>query len=488
MFWLDAKSVATAEQGFNAIGTLCGVAESSIENVKLRLGSHSERCLLINDNTDNPKTDYVNYIPSGKRGDIWFTTRIPECVIYGTVGNQMLDGLAPKPARSLLLRAAQIPENRWKDMTHAAIAVVDAVVSHTLAIVQAGAYIRSNLCTIEGYPVLFQEQKQRLIEFHSDQVLSTYGNVYATFEISAEFLQKSRSQNDLDALELLHIVAFLHDHEISEEMFDTASGSALDTLETGLMNGRIFSRNHILRLPEYLQRKWSSPGGRTRWRNARSILASLSIVKIGESRAFGTMSLHSSLHTWAKERQDRYTRCEAWQSAATILALWGCTFHMSRFFGSPLIPHMGACSSHEFEDYMEGRSDLETAKILFQPAEMYKSCRWNNRLLNSLIPRISSRLMRSDQTGKQFELKIKQYTASVYFVQANFKKAVRTLEDIADKQIRAAGDDDPLVIALHDELFHAYIEVGQDSNAIQLIEKVVNVRQKLPKDGLEPEY
>lgn len=375
-----------------------------------------------------------------------------------------------------------------EDMTHAAIAVVDAVESHTLAIVQAGAYIRSNLCTIEEYPVLFQEQKQRLIEFHSDQVLSTYGNVYATFEISAEFLQKTRSRNDLDALELLHIVAFLHNHEISEEMFDTASGSALDTLETGLMNGRIFSRNHILRLPEYLQRKWSSPGGRTRWRNARSILASLSIVKIGEFRGYSTMSLRSLLNTWAKERQDRYTRCEAWQSAATILALWGCTIHISRVFGSPLIPHMGACSSHDFEEYTEGRSDVETAQVLFQLAEIYKSCWWNNRLLTSLIPRISSRLTRSDQVGEQFDLQIKQYTASVYFMQASFKKAVRSLEEIAEKQIRAAGEDDPLVIALHDKLIPAYIEIGQDSNAIQLIEKVANVRQKLPEDGLEPEY
>lgn len=324
------------------------MAEPSIENVKIRLGSHSERWLLIIDNADNPKTDYAKYIPSGKRGDILITTRIPECVIYGTVGSQMLDGLAPELARSLLLRAARIPENQWKDKAHAATAVVEALESHTLAIMQAGAYIRSNLCTIEEYPTLFREQKQ-ILEFHSDQVLSTYGNVYATFEISADYLQKSQSQDDLDALELLHIVAFLHNTGISEEMFELASELALDVLETGKTHGKAFSRNHILKLPECLQGQWSSPGGRTRWRKARSILASLSIVKIEECGGYSTMSLHSLLHAWARKRQDYYTRCKAWQSAATILELLACTFHRYAFPGSSLLAHVRAFSRHDFE-------------------------------------------------------------------------------------------------------------------------------------------
>ncbi len=59
------------------------------------------------------------------------TTRIPECVIYGTVGSQMLDGLAPELARSLLLRAAQISENRWEIVAQAATAIVEALESHT---------------------------------------------------------------------------------------------------------------------------------------------------------------------------------------------------------------------------------------------------------------------------------------------------------------------------------------------------------------------
>lgn len=366
MFWLDAKNVATAEQDFSAIGTLCGVAEPSIGNVKSWLGSHSERWLLIIDNADSPQTDYANYIPSGKRGDILITTRVPECVIYGNVGSQLLDGLVPELAQSLLLQAAQIPKTRWKDMAHAATVVVEALNSHTLAIVQAGAYIRSNLCTIQEYPLLFREHRQRLLEFQSNQVLSTYGSVYATFEISAEYLQKSQLQAGHDALELLHIIAFLNNERISEEMFELTSNSALDVLERGSMNGYALSRKDILRLPEYLQVKWLTPGGRTRWRNARSILAALSIVKIEEDSTFSDMSLHPLLHAWAKERQDYRTRCRAWQSASTMLALLGCSLRRDFSFGAAkfFLSHSRACLSHGYENYTRETSRFETAQAL----------------------------------------------------------------------------------------------------------------------------
>ena len=366
MFWLDAKNAATAEQGFNAIGTLCKMAEPDIENVKLRLGSHSERWLLIIDNADNPKTDYANYIPSGGRGDILITTRIPDCAIYGTVGSHMLDGLTPELARSLLLRAARIPENRWKDVTQAATAVVEALKSHTLAIVQAGAYIRSNLCTIEEYPTLFREQRQRLLQFHSDQVLSTYGNVYATFEISAEYLQNSQSQADQDALELLHIIAFLNNILISEKTFGVASQFALNVLETGLLNDKSFSRKHILRLPGYLQTKWSSPGGRTRWRNACSVLVSLSIVKITDFCAYSMVSLHSLVHAWAKERQDHHTRREALYSAATILALGNHTVHTDLDHRVPFLLHWGPCLEYLYEKKPKEISDVGNSLAVLQ--------------------------------------------------------------------------------------------------------------------------
>jgi len=93
----------------------------------------------------------------------------------------MLDGFVPPLTRSLRLRAAQIPENQWKDVTQAVTAVVEALESYTLAIIQAGVYIRSSLCTIEEYSGLSREQKQRLLEFYFNQVLSTYGNVDAIF-------------------------------------------------------------------------------------------------------------------------------------------------------------------------------------------------------------------------------------------------------------------------------------------------------------------
>ena len=166
--------------------------------------------------------------------------------------------LEPKLARKLLLRATSIIESQWKEKEKAAMAVVNILGSHTLAIIQAGAYIRQNLCTLEEYPTLFQEKRVQLLEFYSRQNLSVYHNVYTTFEVSAEYLQKSKLPESLDALDLLHTLAFMHNNGISEIMFQRASQYASELKDSGINNDEevlALSMHHITRLPDYAQQE-----------------------------------------------------------------------------------------------------------------------------------------------------------------------------------------------------------------------------------------
>ena len=253
--------------------------------MKSWLACSSQWWLLILDNADNLEIDYFEYMPSTRSGDILLTTRNRECATHNTVGYETLDSLEPELARELLLRASCTTETRWKEKEEAAMAVVEILGSHTLAIIQAGAFIRKKLCTLEQYPIIFQQQKKQLLKFHSKQNLSVYHNVYATFEVSAEYLQNSQSPEGMDALNFLHILAFMHNIGISETMFQKASEYACELKETGTSNDdKVLSLSvrHVARLPEYFQQGRFSPQDHLRWRRARTILESFSIITVQE--------------------------------------------------------------------------------------------------------------------------------------------------------------------------------------------------------------
>lgn len=426
-FWLDARSIITIEQSYIYIGRRCDAAEPIIvENVKSLLACNNQRWLLIIDNADDPDIDYSEYIPSSKRGDILLTTRNPECVTYNSVGSEILGDLEPKLAQKLLLRATYLTESRWMEKEKAAMAVVRILGSHTLAIIQAGAFIRQKLCTLEEYPTLFQQQKGQLLKFQSKQNLSAYGNVYATFEVSAEYLQKSKLQENSDALNLIHTLAFLHTSGISETIFQRASEYASELRDWGTSNDEpvlSLSMSHVARLPDYTKKTWSSLQDPLRWRKALSILESLSIITVREDDDFTAISVHLLVHVWAKERQDHQSRCRAWQSAATIVAL-SCQGQYSYCPFFVLIqPHVRACVNHEINDYTEHMTDMEAAQILFVFAHVLLAMR-DKRPFKVLVQRIRLRLESQSGADQEMSLQIKSFTGNVFLHQREYGKAV----------------------------------------------------------------
>lgn len=128
----------------------------------------------------------------------------------------------------------------------------------------------------------------------------------------------------MDALTFLHTLAFMHNSGISEALFQRASKYASELRDTGTNDDEevlSLTIRHVARLPEYAQQGWSSLQDRLRWRKASAVLKSLSIINMQEDDNCITTSTHSLVHAWAKERQDHQSRCKAWQSATTILAL-----------------------------------------------------------------------------------------------------------------------------------------------------------------------
>ena len=465
------------------MGRQCDVAEPSVASVKSCLASNSQRWLVIIDNADDAERDYSGYIPSGMSGDVLFTTRVSECETYNTVGSEKLDDLEPGLARKLLYRAADIAESRWKENEKAAMAILTILGSHTLAIIQAGAFIKKGLCSLEQYPSVFKQQQGKLLKFHAKQNLSAYGNVYATFEVSAEYLQKSALPEASDALDLLHIIAFMHNSGISETMFQRASEYASKLGESGTLNDKksLWSlANHTARLLEYVQ-GWTGFRDHIRWREACTFLENLSIVTIHRNDDSYTISMHSLVHAWAKERQGPQSQCRAWQTAATIVAL-SCEGHYDyQHFFIAIQAHVRACVDPEIEDFTRTLSDMEAAQIYLQFAYVLYRIR-DIRSLDPLVKRIRLRLQDKFGDDHEVAIEIKKFTGRMYMAQGKYGEAVAVYEDILEKRSRVLPDDNASRLNSQHGLAVAYRRNGQTDKALQLFEHIVKVRERLAED------
>ena len=436
---------------------------------------------MIIDNADESERDYAQYIPSGMSGDVLFTTRVPECKEYNTVGSEKLEDLEPELALELLYRAADIAESQWKEKKEAAMAIVKILGLHTLAIIQAGAFIKKGLCSLEQYPIVFKQQQGKLLKFHAKQNLSTYGNVYATFEVSAEYLQKSALPEASDALDLLHIIAFMHSSGISETMFQRASkyASALrDSEPDEDKEGLSLSARHTARLPDYVQ-GWTGVQDRIRWREACTVLENLSIITVNKNDDCFAISVHSLIHAWAKTRQERQSQCRAWQAAATIVALSCEGYWGYQPFFTAVHAHVRACVNPEIEDYTRTLSDMEAAQIYFQLAYVLYQMR-DDRSLHPFIERIRLRLQDRFENDHKVAIEIKTFTGRIYIAQEKHSEAVAVFQDIMETRSRVLPDDDALRLELQHELAVAYRNIGQVDKAVQLFEHVVKVRERLP--------
>ena len=483
MFWLDGTSKGTADQGYIEIGRKCGKFQLKVEDVKSWLACNSQRWLLIIDNADDLEIDYSQYIPRTKRGDVLLTTRNPECGVHNTVGSENLQDLEPDLAQELLLRASGVAQSLWTEKKKAALDIVKCLASHTLAIIQAGAFIRQKLCSLEQYPVIFQQEKGHLLRFHSTQNTSVYRNVYTTFEVSANHLEKSELPEASDALGLLHILAFMHNSGIPETMFQRAIEYASQLKDTDLHykeEALSLFKSHVTRLPEYVKGQISLQN-HLRWRKACSSLESLSIITLHAEDGSITISAHPLVHAWAKERQDFESQRTAWQSASTIIA-FSCQGHYNYHpFFVLLQPHVRACANHDTNGYTQQLSDLETAQILLQLAYVLYRVR-DDRSLNMLVQQMRSRLQSTFAANEGVILEVAKFTGRIYKQQGRYGEVVQIYENITKRQSLRLADDHPSRLASQHALACAYQANGQIKEAVQLLKHVVKTREKLADD------
>ena len=186
--------------------------------------------LIVYDSADGHFSVVEKFLPPGNRGNVIITSR--------NVGLKRLSkksmeiyGMGDEDAISLLLKSAML-DDRDHDVYNMAEQLVLQLDGIPLAIDQAGAYMHSCGCSINGYLELYTRYNNKLMrdtpgfEGASDYGKSTYG----TWDISMKKMEDIAANNSSQefigaktAIKLLRIFAFLDHANIPQELFKNAA-------------------------------------------------------------------------------------------------------------------------------------------------------------------------------------------------------------------------------------------------------------------------
>ncbi len=459
----------------------------SIDEARHLLANIQKNWLLILDNADDPEFDYQIYFPSGTWGTIIMTSRVVDTHHYQTVGTERLASLDEGDSLGLLFKVAKIPSESWSSQEQAAKEVIKTLGHHTLALIQAGAYIAKGHCSMEEFPGVFQGQRERLLNFRPKQAQSRYSDVFTTFEATASMLKSSGTTEASDALCLLEVVSMLHFSEIPMQIFEDAWKGSQEIIEAGPKKDydiRDLSEWHVSQLPEFLREvmdKWDP----FRLREASHLLASLSLITESTRDGFLEISMHSLVHAWVKDRLSSEERNRVWSMTGSILAL---SFYISSFwkpYYRQLQPH-----AHIYVNlYVNRMYSLNQNRSI---AKMILWCGWGlhgmreDTLVAELLKRLFAEL-RIDPSYPSLEsmelLDLYDLQGRTLYRLEDYKQAVQLFEQIFHiRQTTLAEDHSVRLTAQHD-LATAYLENGQIVQAVQSFEHIIDkARQKLAED------
>ncbi|KAK0515736.1 hypothetical protein JMJ35_001770 [Cladonia borealis] len=328
LFWIDASSEENAENSFASLGQQMGKGATFTGGMHW-LSQCTKPWLLIIDNADDPEMDVSKYFPVGGSGHILITTRNPGAELYATVGHLRFSGLDPEDAVNLLLKTAfpqdESPSPR-SDSRQTAQKIASELGYLALAIANAGTSIRRNIYTLEMYLRHYLGHRKVMITSKSIST-SDQANIITTWEIPFQRIVSRKSLEYTDAVDLIHISAFMHFDSIPEAIFQRP----WNDIET---------EKRAQDAPG--QSEWNE-GSQFRLRTALSILYNYSIIDHDPKK--GVVSLHPVIQRWAKDRLSEVDQ-KRWLSAA-MAVLAKCISPLMEASGQrlrrSLLPHIEAC-------------------------------------------------------------------------------------------------------------------------------------------------
>lgn len=478
IFWVDVSTTSLATSNFISVAKLLGSSAKSIDDVLQLLANAQKSWLLILDNADDPHFDYQVYFPSGTWGTIIMTTRVSECDHYQTIGAEELQSLDQDDCLQLLFKAAKIPLESWSLHGQAAKEIMEILSHHTLALIQAGAYIARRHCSMKDYPGIFQRQRERLLKFSPKQAQSRYSDVFSTFEASASLLQSSQTTEAKDALRLLEILSMLHFSRLPMQIFEDAwkaSRRAGMSCELGTL-----SQWHVFQLPDFLvmiQGDWDS----FRLQEAVSLLASLFLITESTQSGSVEISMHSLVHAWTKTRLNSKEQNRVWRRTGAILALSISVTWPWHAYYTQLQAHVQSYCELFTTGIYSLKPHPMIASILFNCGKALTLMQDNTlslKILKSITDEFSVDV--NHPSTQSTEL-IPLYDLQAENLQnlGKIKEALLLYEQIFSIRKRTLAEDHSLRLLSQHMVARSYLTDGQAEKSVQLFQEIVNIRKQL---------
>ena len=492
IFWIDARSEGSITNGFAHIARRCEQHDDSLEGAISWLQNTRHSWLLILDNADNADLDLGQFLPAGRKGSILITTRLSECAKYHTAERpDCYERLSRETATMLLLKACGIGISVRVAHEDNAYAVVDLLGCHTLALIQAGAAISQGLCHLREYQEMFLNQRRILFESFPKQARSDYGGVYATFEVSATYLASLVDPIGKDALELLNFYSSVHYTDFPEAAFkEVWINSRDETLVRSDLNAdgeeniRKLSPWHVSNLLTFMINPSDDINlQKLRFRKARSLLVSLSLVAFDSDRS--TTHMHPVTHFWSKDRLQKQETSKAGMNGLCVLSLsmkdpYTLNFDQLR---SELQPHIESIAC------LLKKKDFKMSMVYFQQSiyrlgwAVYR-LRCDSALFDLLQmnPVLADNSWTRTVNGQEI-----QYLHGLYMSEfGDSSKAVTLLEQVSAIRAQTLVAEDWRCIASQRALAIAHLANEDMIRAVEIFERIVHVQEKMfgPEDGI----
>ncbi|RYP87831.1 hypothetical protein DL769_000423 [Monosporascus sp. CRB-8-3] len=347
VFWVDCSSEANANASFALLGERAGKGQE-IGAGQEWLSRSTDPWLLVLDNANDPEMDLNSYIPATGNGHVLITTRNPNAKIYSTIGYFQFRGMDPEEAILLLLNLAypgsEPRENKDASWNYARL-IASELGYLALALKQAAYTIRRQLLPLERYLRSLLGCRKALLSRPILQA-SADVNIIATYELPFTGIATKSSIEYRDAVDLLHVLAFMHFVSIPEGIFSRSSDSFKASKWSSIR-------------PAAIVEPRSSQGVGDRILAAAKVLYDHSIISISDIQSTAhdnvwrtpsstkLFSLHPAIHQWARERLSNSEQRQWLECTASILA--HCVSHnletSGRAFRQLLLPHIESCLS-----------------------------------------------------------------------------------------------------------------------------------------------
>lgn len=443
--------------------------------------------LLILDNADDPKLDLCPYLPAGVNGSILITSRVPDSRRYENAGSDPYERLDEEVAVELLLKSCGIDlALRSQYDISARVVVVDLLGCHALAVIQAGAAISHGICKLEEYESMFLVQRRALLEYLPNQAKSEYGEVYTTFEVSATYLEGSSDQVAKDALQLLSFHAFMHFSDFPEEAFEEAwknskDGNVVRSDRRASDEKKIYELDpwHRSKLPDFMRSNlYNKELDKVSLRKARAQLASLSLISIEQSK--GMTRIHPVTHAWSRDRLKNPKSADAWLNALAVVSLSFADTFKYHPLKRTLQPHLESLSKRPsfYDNY---KDTFGVQQSLYRIAYVLNRLRNRPAALEmiQLIPKKSDAAWIKTRNGQE----IQYLEARLIMGLGDLERAKELLEEVAKAQAESSRAEDHLEMGVQRKLARMYLNSGETTEAIEILERNVESTKRLRDVG-----